>query len=286
MLILFGARRLQIETDILTHLDNGVLTVTLNRPDSLNGLTVSMIRMLNDRLREAAASPEVRVVVLTGAGRAFCAGGDMKNFKSIDENDAQWVRFKDDPLWNDIDSAAARTVGNSAGALLLHRMPKPTIAMIRGACAGASVALAGACDFRIVSDTAFFTTAFARIGVSGELGASYYITRLVGTAKARELFFLSDRVPAAEALSIGLVNKVVPDAELQAEVTRLARRLADGPPLAYRYIKANLNAAETATAEEIVAMEAFNQARSIRSEDAKEAISAFLAKRAPTFTGR
>lgn len=275
-----------IEPDVLTHLDDGILTVTLNRPESLNGLTVSMTRMLNDRLREAAASPEVRVVVLTGAGRAFCAGGDIKSFKSIDENDAQWVRFKDDPLWNDIDSAAERTRGNSEGPLLLHRMPKPTIAMLRGACAGAAVALAGACDFRVASDTTFFTTAFARIGVSGELGASYYITRLVGVAKARELFFFADRVPATEALRIGLVNKIVPDDELQAEVTRFARRLADGPPLALRYIKANLNAAETATAEDVVALEALHQARSIRSADAKEAISAFLAKRTPTFTGR
>lgn len=279
-------KEIPIDTDILTHLDSGILTVTLNRPDSLNGLTVAMTRTLNERLREAAASPEVRVVVLTGAGRAFCAGGDIKSFGAIDNTDSQWVRWKDDPMWNDIDNSAERVRGNSEGPLLLHGMPKPTIAMIRGACAGASVALASACDFRIVSDTAFFTTAFARIGVSGELGASYYVTKLVGVAKARELFFFADRVPAAEALSIGLVNKVVPDAELQAEVTRFARRLADGPPLAYRYIKANLNAAETARAEEVVAMEAINQVRSMRSADAKEAISAFLDKRAPTFTGR
>ena len=164
-------------------------------------------------------------------------------------------------------------------------MPKPTIAMVRGACVGAATALAAACDFRIVSDTAFFSTAFARIGISGELGASYYLSKLVGVAKARELFFFADRVPAAEALRIGLVNKVVADAELSDEVSAFARRLADGPPLAYRFIKANLNAAETRTAEDMVAIEALNQVRVLRSDDAKEAISAFFEKRTPKFTG-
>lgn len=275
-----------MEDDILTQLDNGVLTVTLNRPAALNGLTITMTRVLNDRLREAAASPDVRVVVLTGAGRAFCAGGDIKEFEAIDRTDPQWLKWKDDPVWNDIDSSAERTRRASEGPLLLHNMPKPTIAMVRGACVGAALALASACDFRIVSDTALFSTAFARIGISGELGASYYVTKLVGVAKARELFFFADRVLAPEALQIGLVNKVVPDAELEKEVAVFARRLADGPPLAYRFIKANLNAAETQRAEEMVAIEALNQVRVLRSEDAKEAIAAFFEKRTPKFTGR
>jgi 2-(1,2-epoxy-1,2-dihydrophenyl)acetyl-CoA isomerase len=270
-----------LEFDVVDH----VATVTLNRPASMNGLTISMTRELNDRLREAAAEPDVRVVVLTGAGKAFCAGGDIKEFEAIDRNDPQWVKWKDDPIWNDIDNAAERTRRASEGPLLLHGMPKPTIAMVRGACVGAATALAAACDFRIVSDTAFFSTAFARIGISGELGASYYLSKLVGVAKARELFFFADRVPAAEALRIGLVNKVVADAELSDEVSAFARRLADGPPLAYRFIKANLNAAETRTAEDMVAMEALNQVRVLRSDDAKEAISAFFEKRTPKFTG-
>ena len=274
-----------MEDEILTQLDQGVLTVTLNRPAALNGLTITMTRVLNDRLREAAA-PDVRVVVLTGAGRAFCAGGDMKEFDAIDRTDPQWVKWKDDPVWNDIDSSAERTRRASEGPLLLHNMPKPTIAMVRGACVGAALALASACDFRIVSDTALFSTAFARIGISGELGASYYVTKLVGVAKARKLFFFADRVLAPEALRIGLVNKVVPDAELEKEVAAFARRLADGPPLAYRFIKANLNAAETQRADEMVAIEALNQVRVLRSEDAKEAIAAFFEKRTPRFTGR
>ena len=275
-----------MDNDILTHLDNGILTVTLNRPASLNGLTITMTRVLNDRLREAAASPEVRAVVLTGAGRAFCAGGDIKEFDAIDERDAEWVKWRNDPIWNDIDTSAERTRRASEGPLLLHGMPKPTIAMIRGACVGAATALAAACDFRIVSESAMFSTAFARIGISGELGASYYISKLVGVAKARELFFFADRVPADEALRIGLVNKVVPDADLEKEVTAFARRLADGPPLAYRFIKANLNAAETHTADEMVGIEALNQVRVLRSDDAKEAIAAFFEKRTPKFTGR
>ena len=275
-----------MEDEILTQLDQGVLTVTLNRPAALNGLTITMTRVLNDRLREAAAAPDVRVVVLTGAGRAFCAGGDMKEFDAIDRTDPQWVKWKDDPVWNDIDSSAERTRRASEGPLLLHNMPKPTIAMVRGACVGAALALASACDFRIVSDTALFSTAFARIGISGELGASYYVTKLVGVAKARKLFFFADRVLAPESLRIGLVNKVAPDAELEKEVAAFARRLADGPPLAYRFIKANLNAAETQRADEMVAIEALNQVRVLRSEDAKEAIAAFFEKRTPRFTGR
>ena len=275
-----------MDSDILTQLDDGILTITLNRPASLNGLTISMTRTLNDRLREAAASPAVRVVLLTGAGRAFCAGGDIKEFDAIDREDPEWVKWKDDAVWNDIDTSAERTRRASEGPLLLHGMPKPTIAVVRGACVGAAVALAAACDFRIVSDTAFFSTAFARIGVSGELGASYYLTKLVGMAKARELFFFSDRVGAVDALQMGLVNKVVPDAALQAEVALFARRLADGPPLAYRFIKANLNAAETQRAEDLVAMEALNQVRVLRTADAKEAIAAFFEKRKPVFGGR
>jgi len=272
--------------DILTRLEGGILTVTLNRPQSLNGLTITMTRILNDRLREAAANPEVRALVLTGAGRAFCAGGDIKEFDAIDERDPDWVKFRKDPIWNDIDTSAERTRRASEGPLLLHEMGKPTIAMVRGACVGASVALATACDFRIVSDTAFFSTAFARIGISGELGVSYYLPRLVGMAKAREMFFFADRVPADEASKIGLVNKVVPDADLEKETMTFARRLADGPPLAYRYIKANLNASETKTAGEMMGFEAVNQVRVLRSEDAKEAISAFFEKRTPKFTGR
>ncbi len=275
-----------MSNDILTQLDDGILIITLNRPESLNALVFSMTRELNDRLREAAASPEVRVVILTGAGRAFCAGGDVKEFDSIDEGDPEWVKWRKDPVWNDIDNSAERVRRASEGPLLLHGMPKPTIAMVRGACVGASVALATACDFRIVSDNAFFTTAFARIGISGELGASYYLTKLLGMAKARELLFFADRVPAAEALRIGLVNQVVPDAELEKAVMVFARRLADGPPLAYRFIKANLNAAETHSAEEMMAIEALNQVRVLRSEDAKEAIAAFLEKRTPKFVGR
>ena len=274
------------QQDILTRLEGGVLMVTLNRPAALNGLTIGMVRELNDRLREAAASPQVRVVVLTGAGRAFCAGGDIKEFDAIDRNDPEWVKWRDDPVWNDIDNAAERTRRGSEGPLLLHGMPKPTVAMVRGACVGAAVALAAACDFRIVSDNALFSTAFARIGISGELGASYYVTRLVGVAKARELFFFADRILAAEALRIGMVNQVVADAELETVTAAFTRRLADGPPLAYRFIKANLNAAETRTAEEMVGIEALNQVRVLRSQDAQEAIAAFMEKRTPRFTGR
>ena len=278
-------------TDIRYEKADGIAKVTINRPEKRNAFRPETIMQMYEAFTDAREDPSVGVVLLTGAGPhtdgkyAFCAGGDIKEFEAIDRNDPQWMQWKDDPIWNDIDNSAERTRRASEGPLLLHGMPKPTIAMIRGACVGAATALAAACDFRIVSDTAFFSTAFARIGIAGELGASYYLSKLVGVAKARELFFFADRVPAAEALRIGLVNKVVPDAELSDEVTIFARRLADGPPLAYRFIKANLNAAETRTAEDMVAMEALNQVRVLRSDDAKEAISAFFEKRTPKFTG-
>ena len=269
---------------LLKSVTDGVMTITLNRPASLNGLTITLVSRINAALREAEARPDVRVVVLTGAGRAFCAGGDIKEFDAFDYDDPVALQFKDDPQWMSNDTLATRTVHASDGPILLHKMGKPTIASVRGAWAG--VSYASACDFRIVSDTAIFTTAFAKIGLSGELGSSYFLTKLVGPAKARELFFFAERVDAQEALRIGLVNKVVKDAELEAETMAFAKRLADGPPIAYRYIKANLNAAETQRVEDLMEIEAAHQVRALRSEDSKEAVAAFFEKRAAKFSGR
>ena len=271
---------------LLKSVTDGVMTITLNRPASLNGLTITLVSRINAALREAEARPDVRVVVLTGAGRAFCAGGDIKEFDAFDYDDPVALQFKDDPQWMSNDTLATRTVHASDGPILLHKMGKPTIASVRGACAGAGVSYASACDFRIVSDTAIFTTAFAKIGLSGELGSSYFLTKLVGPAKARELFFFAERVDAQEALRIGLVNKVVKDAELEAETMAFAKRLADGPPIAYRYIKANLTAAETQRVEDLMEIEAAHQVRALRSEDSKEAVAAFFEKRAAKFSGR
>jgi 2-(1,2-epoxy-1,2-dihydrophenyl)acetyl-CoA isomerase len=168
----------------------------------------------------------------------------------------------------------------------LHEMPKPTIAMVRGAAAGAGLSLALACDLRIAGDRARFGTAFARVGYSGDFGGSFFLTRLVGTAKARELYFTAELLDATAALGLGLVNRVVADDRLERETLDLAARLARGPRVAHRYMKRNLNAAESGTLAEILDLEAWNHARCGMTEDHQEAARAFVEKREPLFRGR
>jgi 2-(1,2-epoxy-1,2-dihydrophenyl)acetyl-CoA isomerase len=168
----------------------------------------------------------------------------------------------------------------------LHEMPKPTIAMLRGPAAGAGLSLAMACDMRVASDTARLGTAFARVGYSGDFGGSYYLTQLVGTAKARELYFTADLLDAQQALGLGLVNRVVPDARLEEETMALASRLARGPRVALRYMKRNMNAAESASLTEMLDLEAWHHTRTGMTEDHREAARAFVEKREPQFKGR
>jgi 2-(1,2-epoxy-1,2-dihydrophenyl)acetyl-CoA isomerase len=168
----------------------------------------------------------------------------------------------------------------------LHEMPKPTIAMVRGAAAGAGLSLAMACDLRIVSDSARFATAFARVGYAGDFGGSYYLTKLVGTAKARELYYTADILDAKQALALGLVNRVVPDADLEKETRALATRLARGPRVALRYMKRNMNAAESGALGELLDLEAWHHSRTGDTEDHREAARAFVDKREPRFEGR
>ena len=164
-------------------------------------------------------------------------------------------------------------------------MRKPSVAMIQGNCIGGGCQVSVACDFRFASETAYFTSAFSKIGASGDLGCAYYLQQLVGPTKARELLMLSDKVDATEALRIGLVSKVVPDSELLAETMAFARRLADGPPIAIRYIKSNLVAAEDFNLDAYLDQEARNIMRCFETEDSKEAVQAFKEKRRPAFKG-
>ena len=271
---------------VLTQLDDGILTVTLNNPDVRNAFTHAMGVGLIAELRDAAADPGVRALIFTGAGNSFCAGGDVRSLGSVDPNDKVAVKWGGDPVWGAMEQRTLRVKSNATITTLLHTMGKPTIAMVRGPAAGAGLAMAAACDFRIASETAFFTTAFAKIGTSGDLGSAYYLTKLVGSTKARELLFLSDKVGATEALAIGLVSKVVADDMLEEETRALARRLADGPPIALRYIKQNLLAAEAINMDPYLEAEARNMIRCFQTEDSKEAIAAFREKRAPRFMGR
>src|SRR5206468_12723339 len=215
--------------DLLEALKDGVAVLTLNRPDRLNAMSPAMLDALLEALPRLAADPEVGVVVLTGAGRGFCAGGDVKAMAEGREFGGTTLEEKAQALRSRMEVSR-----------WLHEMPKPTIAMVRGAAAGAGLSLALACDLRIAGDSARFGTAVAGVGYSGDFGGSFFLTQLVGTAKARELYFTADLLDAPQALALGLVNRVIPDARLEEETLALATRLANGPRIALRYMKRNL----------------------------------------------
>ncbi len=259
---------------LLESIDNGVVTLTMNRPEALNALTPEMLDDLSNAMARLAADPEVRVIVLTVAGHGFCAGGDVKNMDARSDSD--------EPLPERIRSLRQRMEVSR----LLHEIPKPTIAMIRGPAAGAGMSLALACDLRIASETAKITTAFARVGLSGDFGGSYFLTQLAGSAKAREMYLLSDIIGAADALAFNIVTKVVPDDALEAETRAIARRLADGPTITLGYIKKNLNAAESGSLGQVFDMEAMHHPASSLTEDHREAARAFVEKRPPVYKGR
>ena len=264
-------------TDLLADLDAGVLTLTLNRPEARNAMSGAMNTALADRLAWAETASEVKVVVLTGAGKGFCAGGDVKGMAATNAGGA--------PL--PIDEAIHRQrVSQRATSGKLHKMPKPTLAALPGPAAGAGLAYALSCDLRIMATTAIMTTAFGRVGFSGDYGGTYFMSQLVGTAKARELYFLSERVTAEEALRLGLTNWVCEPEELQAKAREIALRLATGPTVAYRYMKENLNRALAGDWDDCMDLEATHHVHCGQTADHKEAAKAFVEKREPVFSGR
>jgi 2-(1,2-epoxy-1,2-dihydrophenyl)acetyl-CoA isomerase len=274
-----------MEQPILTALADGVLTLTLNRPHRLNAFTAEMHRQMLHALREASRDPAVRVIVVAGAGRGFCAGYDVAEGGKPAEGDEIAVKWADDPKWMSVENIAARLREDAEIPYLLHTMPKITIAAVRGPAAGSGLCLAAACDLRIASDTAMFKTAFSSLGRCGDPGGSYYISKLIGAPRAREFYLLDEKMNASTAHGLGLVNKVLPDTELDRLVMALATKLARGPSAAYGYIKQNINFAETATLPEVLSAEALANARASQTHDAKEAVQAFLEKRAPKFEG-
>jgi 2-(1,2-epoxy-1,2-dihydrophenyl)acetyl-CoA isomerase len=263
-----------MERVLLEALEGGVLTLTMNRPERLNAFTPELLQLLDAALSKAAADREVAVVLLRGAGRAFCAGGDVK---AMAEGGSRQISY-DERVLN-----LRRRVEVSR---LLHEMPKPTIAMLRGAVAGAGLSLALASDLRIASDTLRLTTAFAKVALSGDFGGSYFLTRLVGSAKARELYFSSPILGAEEAEALGLVNRVVADDRLEAEARDLALSLARGPRITLGYMKQTLNLAENAGLAEVLDAESLRHTRCVETEDHREAATAFVEKRPPQFKGR
>ena len=271
---------------IQTSLEDAIFTITLNNPEARNALSQSAGIDLIAVLRDAAVDPGIRVVVITGNGGAFCAGGDVRSFGSVDHRDKVAAKWANDPVWAGMEQRTIRIKGNSEIASLLHDMGKPTIAMVRGAAAGAGMAMAAACDFRIAAPSAVFTTAFAKIGTSGDSGLAFYLTKLIGPTQARELLFFSDKISGEAAAALGLVSRLVGEEELLGETMAFARRLAEGPPIAYRYIKQNLLMAEAIHWDQYLEMESRNMVRCFQTEDSKEAVKAFSEKRPPRFLGR
>jgi 2-(1,2-epoxy-1,2-dihydrophenyl)acetyl-CoA isomerase len=260
--------------ELLETIEDGIATLTFNRPERMNALTTPIMEGLLQGLPRLAGDPAVKVVVLTGAGRAFCAGGDVK---SMAEGGGERRSAAE---------ATAHLRSRMEVSRILHELPKPTIAMINGPAAGAGLALALACDLRIAGVSARLVTAFVRVGFSGDFGGSYFFTRLVGTARARELYFTGRPVEAEEALTLGLVDRVVPDDLLRDATMELARSFAQGPQIALSLIKCNMNCAENAGLAEVLDIEAVHQVQTGRTEDHREAARAFVEKRTPIFAGR
>lgn len=264
--------------ELQASLDEGVLTLVLNRPHARNALSRPMLQALQQQLHQAEFDPAVRCVVLTGAGGAFCAGGDVKGMAaSVDGT--QGTRTLDEAIHQQRHSQR-ETAGR------LFKMPKPTLAVIPGPAAGAGLSLALACDLRIMASTAFMTTAFAKVGFAGDYGGTYFMTQLVGAAKARELYMLSDRVNAEEALRLGLSNWVAAPEVLAVHAREIAQQLARGPAVAYRYMKENLNRAMAGGMDECLDLEATHHVHCAQTEDHRQAAKAFIEKREPVFNGR
>lgn len=272
----------QIDTgteDLLAELEAGVLTLTLNRPEARNAMSGGMTAALASQLASAELNSEVKAIVLTGAGKGFCAGGDVKGMAASGDGTVGD---------NTIDGAIHRQrVNQRATAGKLYNMPKPTIAALPGAAAGAGLSLALACDLRIMSSNAIMTTAFARVGFSGDYGGTFFMSQLIGSAKARQLYYLSERVSAEQALSLGLTNWVCEPDELQSKTMDIAQQLASGPTVAFRYMKENFaRAISSGDVDDCLDLEATHHVHCGQTEDHRNATKAFVEKKEPVFQGR
>ncbi len=257
---------------LLLEIEAGVATVTLNDPENRNPLGGDLRPVLRRTIDRVAGDDDVRCLLLTGAGAAFCAGGNAKAMATQRqptlEERIRSIRWE------------------SEVSAVIWEMPKPSLAALPGPAAGAGFSLALACDLRIAAESAFMTTAFARLALPGDFGGSWLLTQLVGPAKARELYLGSPRVDARECERLGLVNRVVPDAELRDAALDWARQLAAGPPLAFRYMKENLNRALHTDLRSCIAAEAERQCWASEADDFREATTAFVERREPRFRGR
>jgi 2-(1,2-epoxy-1,2-dihydrophenyl)acetyl-CoA isomerase len=255
-----------------------VAVLTLNRPERRNALSPGMLAALARMLERCELDAAIRCILLTGSGSAFCAGGDVKQMA------VQGGAAGAGPTIE--ERIAAQRHSQRATVARIYRMSKPVIAALPGAAAGAGLGLCMACDVRIAASTAIMTTAFARVGLSGDYGLPWLLTHQLGRAKALELFYVSDKLNAEQCLSLGLVNWVVPPDQLREKSMELALRLASGPSVAFGQIKENINAASGSGLEEFMDGEIVRHLTAARTEDHKEATRAFVERREPRFKGR
>ncbi len=263
-------------SDLIANRSERVLTLTLNRPSKLNALSDAMMTSAIAELRRAAVDPEVGAVVVTGAGRAFCAGGDVTAMGAAGGAGGELGFEQRVDRQNAIHELSH----------LLWDMPKVTIAAVNGAAVGAGLGLALSCDLCFASERGRFGTAFAKVGFGGDFGTTWQLARKVGAARAKELLFLAEILSAEQAAALGLVNRVLPEASFAAEVDAIARRIAHGPLVSYRYMKQNVNLAMTSDFASSLQREAITHLRCGQTADHREGVTAFLEKRAPRFQGR
>lgn len=259
---------------LIESIEGRVVTITFNRPKSLNAVTRPMLQELHSKLVRLRSDDNIGVIIITGAGKAFCAGGDVKSMASGRDDDIS------------LEKRAHMLRQRMEVARLLHEIDKPTIAMVRGPAAGAGMSIALACDIRLASVSAKIITSFSKVALSGDFGGSWFLTKLVGAAKARELYFFSDKLNAKEALSLGLFNKIFSEDALESETLKVAHRLADGPSVALGFMKKNLNAALTQPLSQCLDIEALHHACASQTLDHREAALAFVEKRNPAFIGK
>jgi 2-(1,2-epoxy-1,2-dihydrophenyl)acetyl-CoA isomerase len=258
---------------VLEKREGGVATLILNRPERMNALNKDLVLALNDALARVEAEQEINVVVLAGAGRAFCAGGDLQAIgKGKQEN----------------DMTELQPVLRSGMQLVLkmRAMRQPVIAAVHGAAAGAGMNIALAADLRIASEDAMLGQNFAKVGLFPDYGGTFFLPQLVGPAKAAELFYTGEMIHAAEALRLGIVNRVVPLAQLESEVRALAQKIAQGPAIAIRAVKQNLFGRDKKNLTALLNHEVEQQLKCFESGDCGEGIRAFFEKRAPKFQGK
>src|SRR3984885_7779638 len=271
--------RIQIDTgtsELLCEIRDRVALITLNRPEARNALSDRLTPALRRMIKQCGDDPEVGALLIIGAGNAFCAGGDIKGMGSNSAKAEITIEQRVADL-----RTKQRTL---TGALVAVR--KPTIAALPGPAAGAGLALALACDIRIAAESAIMATGYARIGLTGDYGINWLLTRLAGPARARELMFLSERLDARRCKTLGLVNRVVPDSELREAAFALAKQLSEGPQIAFGRIKDNLDYAVTSDFLQSMDQEADHMVRAARTTDHKEAVHAFIDKRKPIFVGQ